>query len=113
MEKWQFGDFQTPDSLAREVVRTLRVNHQILPEVIMEPSCGKGAFLRAALNIFENSKIIGWDINKEYVKEAKLSVSEYSNSGSLTVYESDFFGTDWKNFSKNSGAEIRDERRNV
>ena len=100
-DKWQFGDFQTPDDLAREVVRTLRVNHQISPEVIIEPSCGKGAFLRAALNIFENSKIIGWDINKEYVKEARLSVSEYLNSENLTVYESDFFCTNWKDFISN------------
>jgi len=106
IEKWQFGDFQTPDNLAREVVRTLRVNHQISPEVIMEPSCGKGAFLRAALNIFENSKTIGWDINKEYVKEAKLSVSEYLNSENLTVYESDFFDTDWKDFISNLSGHI-------
>ncbi|WP_008310428.1 N-6 DNA methylase [Leptolyngbya sp. PCC 6406] len=100
-EKWQFGDFQTPDDLAREVVQTLRENHQISPEVIVEPSCGEGAFLRAALNVFADSKIIGLDINKEYIKEAKLSVSEYSNSENLTVYESDFFGTDWKDFISN------------
>jgi tRNA1(Val) A37 N6-methylase TrmN6 len=101
IEKWQFGDFQTPDDLAREVVQTLRVNHQISPEFIIEPSCGKGAFLRATLGIFENSKIIGLDINKEYVKEAKLSISEYSNSENLTVYESDFFGKDWKDLISN------------
>lgn len=101
VEKWQFGDFQTPDDLAREVVQTLKANHHISPEVIIEPSCGKGAFLRAALSIFKNSKIIGLDINKEHVKEAKLSVSEYSNSENLAVYESDFFGMDWKDFISN------------
>jgi hypothetical protein len=101
IEKWQFGDFQTPDDLAREVVQILRANHQISPEIIIEPSCGKGAFLRATLNIFENSKIIGLDINKEYVREAELSISEYSNSENLTVHESDFFSTDWNNFISN------------
>ncbi|MEA5417599.1 N-6 DNA methylase [Spirulina sp. CCNP1310] len=100
-EKWQFGDFQTPDNLAREVVQILRENYQISPEFIIEPSCGKGAFIRASLNVFKNSKIIGLDINKEYVKETKLSVSEYSNVENLTVCESDFFGTDWKNFISN------------
>lgn len=101
IEKWQFGDFQTPDDLAREVVQTLRVNHQISPKFIIEPSCGKGAFLRAALSIFEKSKIIGLDINEEYVKEAKLSVSEYSNSENLTVYKADFFDNNWKDFISN------------
>ena len=91
IEKWQFGDFQTPDELAREVVRMLSVNHQISPEVIIEPNCGTGAFLRAALNVFKESKVIGLDINEEYVREAKLSVSGYSNSENLTVHNSDFF----------------------
>jgi tRNA1(Val) A37 N6-methylase TrmN6 len=106
IEKWQFGDFQTPDNLAKEVVRTLLVNHQVSPEVIMEPSCGKGAFLRAALNMFKNSKIIGWDINKEYVDEAKLSISEYLNSENLTIHESDFFSTDWKKIISNHSGYI-------
>ncbi|MDA0268059.1 MAG: SAM-dependent methyltransferase, partial [Cyanobacteria bacterium] len=101
IEKWQFGDFQTPDNLAREVVQILRTNHQISPKIIIEPSCGKGAFIRSALSAFENSKIIGLDINKEYVKETKLSISEYSNAENLTIYESDFFDTDWKDFISN------------
>ena len=104
IEKWQFGDFQTPDNLARDVAQTLRVNHQISPEVVIEPSCGKGAFLRAALNVFRDSKIIGLDINGEYIREAKLSISEYSNSENATIYESDFFSTNWEDLiSKLSG----------
>lgn len=96
IEKWQFGDFQTPDELAEEVIRTLRLNHKLSPEVVIEPSCGKGAFLRASLNEFSDSKIIGLDINGEYVKEAKLSIVGSPNSENVTVYESDFFNTNWK-----------------
>jgi hypothetical protein len=98
IEKWQFGDFQTPDDLANQVVKILRVNHQISPNFIIEPSCGKGAFLRAVINVFENSKIIGFDINGEYVNEARLSIAEYSNPENATVYESDFFSTNWEDF---------------
>lgn len=97
IEKWQFGDFQTPDILAKEVINILRLNHKILPEVIIEPSCGKGSFVRAALNEFSNSKIIGLDINRKYVEEAKLSIVEYQNSENATIYESDFFNTNWEN----------------
>lgn len=92
----QFGDFQTPDDLAREVIQTLRLHHEISPEVVIEPTCGKGAFLRAAFNEFKNSKIIGLDINGEYVREAKLSISKYPNSENVTIYESDFFDTNWE-----------------
>lgn len=95
-EKWQFGDFQTPDDLAKEVISTLRLNHKISPNLIIEPSCGKGAFVRAALNEFSNSTIIGLDINRKYVEEAKLSISKYQNSENATLYESDFFNTNWK-----------------
>ena len=98
IEKWQFGDFQTPEDLANKVVQILKVNHQISPSFIIEPSCGKGAFLRSALNVFEKSKVIGFDINGEYVNEARLSIAEYSNSENVTVYESDFFGTNWEDF---------------
>ncbi len=95
-EKWQFGDFQTSDELASEVIKTLKLNHKILPEYVIEPSCGKGAFLRAALNEFGNSKIIGLDVNGKYIREAKLSISEHLNSENATIYESDFFNTNWE-----------------
>jgi hypothetical protein len=104
IQKWQFGDFQTPDDLARSVVQTLKLNHNTLPEVVIEPSCGKGAFIRAILHEFKDSTIIGLDINKEYVREAELSISDDPNSEHVTLHESDFFNTDWKTLiSKLSG----------
>ena len=57
IDKCQFGDFQTPDDLAKEVINTLRSNHKISPDFVIEPSCGKGSFVRAALNEFSNSTI--------------------------------------------------------
>jgi len=106
MEKRQFGDFQTPDELAWEVVRTLRLKHKISPKIIIEPSCGKGAFIRASLNEFINSRVIGLDINDKYVEEANLSISEYLNSENATIYQSDFFNTDWKSFISNLSGDI-------
>ncbi len=96
IDKRQFGDFQTPDNLALEVVQLLKSKHKISPEFIIEPSCGTGAFIRAALNIFKHSKIIASDINEEYIQQAKLSIAEYSNYDNLTLYTSDFFSTNWK-----------------
>jgi methylase of polypeptide subunit release factors len=106
LEKWQFGDFQTPEDLANQVVQILKANHQISPRFIIEPSCGKGAFLRAALNVFKDSKIIGFDINKEYVNEARLAIAKYANSENATVYEADFFSTNWNDFLANLAGNI-------
>jgi methylase of polypeptide subunit release factors len=106
LEKWQFGDFQTPDELAWEVVKTLKLNHKISPKVIIEPSCGKGSFIRASLNEFINSRVIGLDINDKYVEEANLSISEYLNSENATIYQSDFFNTDWKSLISNLSGDI-------
>lgn len=106
VEKWQFGDFQTPDELAREVVKTLKLNHKISPQSIIEPSCGKGSFVRASLNEFPHSRVIGLDINEKYVEEANLSISEYLNSENATIYQSDFFNTDWKALISNLSGDI-------
>ncbi|NEP57599.1 MAG: methyltransferase domain-containing protein [Symploca sp. SIO2G7] len=101
LNKWQFGDFQTPDNLAREATAILSQNHSISPAVIIEPTCGKGAFIRASLDKFKNSKIIGFDINKQYIKEAKNSISEYLNSENVIVDNADFFNMNWDNVIAN------------
>ncbi len=95
-DKWQFGDFQTPDNLAVEVCKTLTKNHEILPQVIIESSCGKGAFLRAAIGEFNNAKILGFDVNPEYVAAAISSISDITNSENITIQYADFFDVDWK-----------------
>lgn len=91
----QFGDFQTPEQLAREVTHLLRVNHNLSPQVIIEPSCGKGAFLQAALDEFEDSIIIGLDINAEYIEAAKKIISGHSSANHVKLYKTDFFCTNW------------------
>lgn len=106
VEKWQFGDFQTPDELAREVVKTLKLNHKISPKVIIEPSCGTGSFVRASLNEFIHSRVIGLDINEKYVEEANLSISKYLNLENATIYQSDFFNTDWKALISNLSGDL-------
>ncbi len=105
-EKWQFGDFQTPDELAREVVKVLKLTYKISPKAIIEPSCGKGSFVRAALKEFTHSKLLGLDINEEYVEAANLSIAEYLNSENATIYQSDFFNTDWKSLISNLSGDI-------
>lgn len=96
IDKWQYGDFQTPVDLARKVVEVLKRNHGIDPDFIIEPTCGKGAFVLATYEGFENSHILGFDINSEYVGEAKSSLKEIFTSNRAEISEADFFNTDWE-----------------
>lgn len=47
----EFGDFQTPQSLADRVCLKLR-REGINPSLVVEPTCGLGNFLDAAQRIF-------------------------------------------------------------
>ena len=47
----EFGDFQTPLTLAKEVCRLLRRAGEA-PDFVLEPTCGRGAFLVAAAEAF-------------------------------------------------------------
>ncbi len=96
IDKWQYGDFQTPDVLAHTVVDVLKRNHKLTPSVVIEPSCGKGAFIRAAIDGFEDAKILGFDINNSYISAARLSLPEHSNTNQVFLKEADFFTVDWE-----------------
>jgi len=90
IEKWQYGDFQTPIDLARKVVEILKRNHGLSPDFVIEPTCGKGAFILAAYAGFENSTILGFEINTRYVSEANSSLKRISATNRVAIEEADF-----------------------
>ncbi len=76
-DRSEYGDFQTNMQLAKKVCVLLRAK-QIEPKVIIEPTCGKGAFILAALETFPNvEKIIGIEIFKPYIWQTKFSIVEH------------------------------------
>lgn len=96
IEKWEFGDFQTPFLLAQKVVEVLKRNHKISPAHVIEPTCGKGAFVFAAANGFEGSKIHGYEINPKYVVTANKEILSKNLESISEVKEADFFDMDWE-----------------
>lgn len=93
--KIEFGDFQTPVILARQVCELLR-HRGIIPEFIVEPTCGTGAFLVASAEIFPRATLRGWDINPDYVNET-ISELRQAGAGSRAAVECrDFFKHDWE-----------------
>jgi hypothetical protein len=91
---WQYGDFQTPPELAAKVCNVL-LRFGVKPKAILEPSCGRGAFLLAAAAVFPQIRtMLGVDINVTYVAEARARLHA-SGARSASVEQGDFFTTNW------------------
>lgn len=92
----EFGDFQTPSYLAETVCRLLAGSIPD-PATIVEPTCGVGNFLTAALKAFPGTRrAYGVDINPEYVSEARRRIEGACQTADLA--QGDFFSTSWKQF---------------
>jgi hypothetical protein len=101
-EKIEYGDFQTPENLASQIVSFIKES-VISPSVIIEPTCGTGNFIKAALSVFNgNAKYYGFDINERYVDNLKKTI--INNNCCIEV--SDFFEKDWKQFFSDLKHEI-------
>ncbi len=93
--KVEFGDFQTPGTLASEVCQLL-VRLGELPGVVIEPTAGKGAFLRAAAAAFPAAQLCGFDINPAYVQDTIALLDSVGATSRASVACQDFFGCDWE-----------------
>ena len=94
-EKVEFGDFQTPIQLAKDVILNIFAKNGY--KSIIEPTCGIGGFLQACIEIGIDPKIIeGWEINPNYVKVANDLLQSISGSNKEFVHIQDFFEIDWE-----------------
>lgn len=67
----EYGDFQTPLSLANTVCRKV-FSEGYRPTVLIEPTCGRGNFILAALQNFPSIReIYGLEFQQNYVIECK------------------------------------------
>lgn len=95
-DKWQYGDFQTPYDLAQAVVWFIHNRLAISPRTVLEPSCGEGSFLLAATKEFVAvEKVVGYDINQNYVMSARRQLLDAGMTTSTEVVHADFFSMDW------------------
>jgi tRNA1(Val) A37 N6-methylase TrmN6 len=95
-QRIEFGDFQTPDDLARAICQKLCALG-INPEVILEPTCGVGAFVMAAAQTFPNAqKILGFEINQNYLDILQQRLSDNPDSARVILEQTDFFETQWQ-----------------
>lgn len=110
-DRTEYGDFQTNISLANKVVRHL-VKKNISPEIVIEPTCGKGTFIIASLCNFSTVKrVFGIEIHKPYVWETKFSILDFFlsnpnyNKPEITITHGSVFDFDFRSISNKFPAE--------
>jgi hypothetical protein len=73
----EYGDFQTNSELSLKITNHLALNIPP-PEVIVEPTCGKGNFIIASLITFSSIKeVYGIEIYRPYVWETKFAILDF------------------------------------
>lgn len=89
--KVERGDFQTPLELARAVLHQV-ATRGFVPATVLEPTCGRGAFLRGASEVFPDAALVGLDIDPLYVEAARSAAPR------ARVECADFFTVEWERF---------------
>jgi hypothetical protein len=94
--KIEYGDFQTPLALATRICRKL-ADLGIAPQVIIEPTCGRGAFVMAAFEAFtQQPQILGFEINPQYLTELRCELASRDKLPRVSLQQADFFAFDWQ-----------------
>lgn len=97
----EYGDFQTNKKLAESVCTYLNKKN-INPEILVEPTCGKGNFILSAIKIFGSlQQVFGIEIQEKYLWHLKLELLEYflqntnANKPRIDLYHCNVFDFDF------------------
>ncbi len=86
------GDWQTPFELAGACVARLATQLTSTPDVVLEPTCGEGAFLQVAGQLFPRAHLVGFDLSEEHVATARARLP----AGRSRIERGDFFEVPWE-----------------
>lgn len=93
--KVEFGDFQTPPVLAQQVCRRL-IRTGLVPRSIVEPTCGQGSMLLAAMNEFPQvTHALGVEINASHLDYLQERIYTRQDATKIQMVHQDFFQTSW------------------
>ncbi len=95
-QAWEFGDFQTPRELAVESLQVLKEHLNFYPGTVIEPTCGVGGFLLAAVEAFPNAdRFIGLELENEYVNFVRQQIENEVQVDKVEVIQANFFEYNW------------------
>lgn len=98
MEKYnekELGDYQTPSYFTDTICEYLKTDLNIVPEVIIEPTCGIGNFLKSADKYFNADELIGIDIDEDKLKLVNHSIKN------LKLIHADIFTFNFDSIDEN------------
>lgn len=105
-DRTEYGDFQTNEDLAKKCTLFL-ANKSTNPQIVIEPTCGKGNFIIASLSTFSNIEYVyGVEIYKPYVWETKFNIIQFyldypkENKPNISIIHCDVFDYDFKSLAK-------------
>ncbi|MBD3724881.1 MAG: hypothetical protein IE891_08935 [Flavobacteriaceae bacterium] len=108
-DRAEYGDFQTNTDLANKVALHLTTKN-VSPEIVIEPTCGKGNFIVASLKQFDSiKKVFGIEIYKPYVWESKFNIIDFyinnptENKPEILIIHNSVFDFDFKTIAKENG----------
>lgn len=100
----EYGDFQTPFELAKRVCEKL-AELGVSPEIIIEPTCGVGAFIEASALLFPLAeKIVGVEVNQTYLNELEDQKKRFAKNERINLLQGDFFEFNWKSLIPSKGS---------
>ncbi|MEO1173557.1 MAG: class I SAM-dependent methyltransferase [Myxococcota bacterium] len=85
-----YGDVQTPDCTAERICQWMAAKG-VAPTSVIEPTCGRGAFLVAAGQAFPEATLSGLELNGAYLEEARARCPR------ALLRRGDAFEVDWGN----------------
>ena len=105
-DRAEYGDFQTNSDLANKITFNLS-SKNISPDIVIEPTCGKGSFIIASLRNFNNIQyIFGVEVYKPYVWETKFCIIDFfldnpnSNKPEISINQCNVFDFDFKQIAE-------------
>ena len=108
-DRAEYGDFQTNQSLTQQITAQLK-REGINPQIVIEPTCGKGNFILSVLDTFENvERIYGIEIQKKYTWQAKFNVLDFflnnpnKTKPEIQIVNSSIFEFDYQIIKKTIG----------
>ncbi|MBU0489965.1 MAG: hypothetical protein KKD31_18655 [Bacteroidetes bacterium] len=105
-DRAEYGDFQTNANLANKATVHLSLKN-VSPEIVIEPTCGKGSFIVASLSNFKGIKtIFGIEIYRPYVWETKFNILDFflsnktCNKPEIVISHCNVFDFDFKKIAR-------------